>query len=323
MIYTVTLSPSLDYIVTIRDFKTGTLNRTSDEVVFPGGKGINVSVVLKYLGVPSTALGFAAGFTGEELLRILSERGIVSDFICLSEGSSRINIKIRSARRIRESLVAMEETQTLHSEDFRETEINGQGPVISPQETEWLFEKLDALKEDDYLVLAGMVPASLPADFYPRIFDRLEGKGVRIVVDSEGERLSSVLSRHPFLIKPNRYEMKALFPDAALSRVEDMIACAGRLQEMGAENVLASMGADGAILRTSNGEIYRAYAPQGVIANAVGAGDAMVAGFLAGLSKKEGDYEYALRLGVAAGSATAFTDDLATGEEIWQLFKRI
>ncbi|MBO4390533.1 MAG: 1-phosphofructokinase family hexose kinase [Lachnospiraceae bacterium] len=322
MIYTVTLSPSLDYIVTIREFRTGTLNRTSDEVVFPGGKGINVSVVLKYLGVPSTALGFAAGFTGEELLRILSERGIVSDFICLSEGSSRINVKIRSARRIREYAVSGE-TETLHREEFRETEINGQGPVISAQETEWLFEKLDNLKEDDYLVLAGMVPSSLPDDFYHRIFERLEGRGVRIVVDSEGESLSSVIRHKPFLIKPNRYEMKALFPEASLSRVDDVISCAKKLQEMGAQNILASMGGDGAVLLTSKGEIYRAYAPQGVIANAVGAGDAMVAGFLAGLTKKDGDPEYALRLAVAAGSATAFADDLATGEEIWQLFKRI
>ena len=300
MVYTVTFNPSLDYIVSVEDFQLGKTNRTAKEQMLPGGKGINVSTVLKNLGIPNIALGFSAGFTGEEIKRRVEEMGLASDFINLQNGYSRINVKMK---------------------DFDGTEINGQGPDISPAETEKLLEKLDGLKEGDVLVLAGSIPRTMPDSIYSDILRRLDGKGILTVVDATGELLLHVLEYSPFLIKPNNHELGEIF-QVKLETREDVVPYARKLQEKGARNVLVSMAGQGAVLLDEMGQVHMLPAPKGKLVNAVGAGDSMVAGFLAGwLTKK--DYEYAFRMGISAGSASAFSENLATKKEIEEVYRQV
>ena len=300
MIYTVTFNPSLDYIVSVEDFKLGLTNRTSSELILPGGKGINVSTVLGNLGIENTALGFLAGFTGKEIERRLKEMGVASDFIEINEGVSRINLKLKS---------------------IDGTEINGSGPVISPEDVEKLMEKLDKLGEGDVLFLAGSIPTSMPDDLYQKIMAKLDGKGVMIVVDATRDLLLNVLEYHPFLIKPNNHELGEIFDVELLTR-ESVVPYAKKLQEKGARNVLVSMAGEGAVLIDENGREYMSPVPKGKVVNAVGAGDSMVAGFIAGYLEKK-DYEYAFHMGIASGSASAFSEQLATRAEVEALLKTI
>lgn len=298
MIYTVTFNPSLDYVIQVDKLVPGEINRTTHEAVYPGGKGNNVSVILSNLGHSSKALGFTAGFTGEALENMLKEFGCDTAFIRLPEGSTRINVKINAGE---------------------ETEINGQGPVITEEAQSALFEQLDALKEEDILVLAGSIPNTLPSDIYERILEHLQGRGIHFVVDATKDLLLKVLKYHPFLIKPNNHELGEMF-GVTLKNRDEIVAYAKKLQEMGAENVLVSMAGDGAILLTEDGVIYEAKPPKGKVLNSVGAGDSMVAGFLTGYLNT-GDYEKAFRLGVVTGSATAFQYWLATKEDIVALME--
>ena len=298
MIYTVTFNPSLDYVIQVDKLVPGEINRTTHEAVYPGGKGNNVSVILSNLGHSSKALGFTAGFTGEALENMLKEFGCDTAFIRLPEGSTRINVKINAGE---------------------ETEINGQGPVITEEAQSALFEQLDALKEEDILVLAGSIPNTLPSDIYERILEHLQGRGIHFVVDATKELLLKVLKYHPFLIKPNNHELGEMF-GVTLKTRDEIVAYAKKLQKMGAENVLVSMAGDGAILLTEDGIIYKAKPPKGKVLNSVGAGDSMVAGFLTGYLNT-GDYEKAFRLGVVTGSATAFQYWLATKEDIVALME--
>lgn len=300
MICTVTFNPSLDYIVDVEDFKLGLTNRTDRELIFPGGKGINVSTVLMNLGIHNTALGFAAGFTGEELIRRLDEMGVDSDFIRIPDGITRINVKLKS---------------------IDGTEINGAGPDISEEQTEALFKKLDGLKEGDVLFLSGSIPSSMPDNMYERILERLDGKGIIIVVDATRELLVRVLKYHPFLIKPNNHELGEIFGVELRTR-EDVVPYGKKLQEMGARNVLISMAGEGAVLIAENGEVYKKPVPKGKLVNGVGAGDSMVAGFMAGWMEKK-DYLHAFSMGIAAGSASAFSENLATREEIQEVYRQV
>ena len=301
MIYTVTFNPSIDYIVRLDRFTTGEINRVSYEQILPGGKGINVSIVLKNLGHESTALGFTAGFTGTAMRQMLASFGVAEDFVPLDDGFSRINVKIKAER---------------------ETEINGQGPVITEEARRALFDKLDRLARGDTLVLAGSIPNTLPDDMYERIMEHLAGRGIRIVVDATKNLLRRVLKYRPFLIKPNNHELGEMF-GVALQTDEEIVAHAKKLQAEGAENVLISMAGDGALLITKQGEFYRAPAPRGTLVNSVGAGDSMVAGFLAGFMESGGDYARAFHMGVATGSASAFSENLATRDEAMALLKTI
>ena len=301
MIYTVTFNPSLDYIVSVEDFKLGLTNRTSSELILPGGKGINVSTVLMNLGIENTALGFLAGFTGKEIEHRLVEMGVKSDFIEIEEGVSRINLKLKS---------------------IDGTEINGSGPVISAENVEKLMEKLEKLGEGDVLFLAGSIPSSMPDDMYRKIMEKLDGKGVMIVVDATRDLLVNVLEYHPFLIKPNNHELGEMF-DVVLKTNDEIVEYAKKLQEKGARNVLVSMAGDGAILITEEGEVHVTPCPKGEVKNSVGAGDSMVAGFITGYLRSNGDYNEALKMGTAAGSATAFSEDVATGEKIMELYKTL
>ncbi|HBM33496.1 MAG TPA: 1-phosphofructokinase, partial [Lachnospiraceae bacterium] len=280
MIYTVTFNPSLDYIVSVNDFQLGLTNRTDSELILPGGKGINVSTILMNLGIDSTAFGFAAGFTGEEIIREVEAMGIRSDFIKIDSGISRINLKLKN---------------------IDGTEINGSGPEISEEKIEELLRKLDILGEGDILVLAGSIPASMPADMYSTIMERLQHKNVTFIVDATKDLLINVLKYKPFLIKPNNHELGEIF-GKVLESEADIVEYAKKLQEMGAVNVLISMAGDGAILVTEDGTVSSKKPPKGTVVNSVGAGDSMVAGFLAGWLNT-GDYEKALELGTAAGSA--------------------
>lgn len=298
MIYTVTFNPSLDYVIQVDKLVPGEINRTTHEAVYPGGKGNNVSVILSNLGHSSKALGFTAGFTGEALENMLKEFGCDTAFIRLPEGSTRINVKINAGE---------------------ETEINGQGPVITEEAQQVLFEQLDALKKEDILVLAGSIPNTLPSDIYERILEHLQGRGIHFVVDATKELLLKVLKYHPFLIKPNNHELGEMF-GVTLKTRDEIVTYAKKLQEMGAENVLVSMAGDGAILLTEDGIIYKAKPPKGKVLNSVGAGDSMVAGFLTGYLNT-GEYEKAFRLGVVTGSATAFQYWLATKEDIVALME--
>lgn len=298
MIYTVTFNPSLDYVIQVDKLVPGEINRTTHEAVYPGGKGNNVSVILSNLGHSSKALGFTAGFTGEALENMLKEFGCDTAFIRLPEGSTRINVKINAGE---------------------ETEINGQGPVITEEAQQALFEQLDALKEEDILVLAGSIPNTLPSDIYERILEHLQGRGIHFVVDATKDLLLKVLKYHPFLIKPNNHELGEMF-GVTLKTRDEIVTYAKKLQEMGAENVLVSMAGDGAILLTEDGVIYEAKPPKGKVLNSVGAGDSMVAGFLTGYLNT-GEYEKAFRLGVVTGSATAFQYWLATKEDIVALME--
>ena len=300
MIYTVTFNPSLDYIVSVEDFKLGLTNRTSSELILPGGKGINVSTVLGNLGIEHTALGFLAGFTGKEIVRRLEEMGVASDFIEIKEGVSRINLKLKS---------------------IDGTEINGSGPVISPEDVEKLMEKLEKLGEGDVLFLAGSIPTSMPDDMYQKIMAKLDGKGVMIVVDATRDLLMNVLAYHPFLIKPNNHELGEIFDVELLTR-ESVVPYAKKLQEKGARNVLVSMAGEGAVLVAEDGSVYDAPAPKGELKNGVGAGDSMVAGFMAGWMEKQ-EYRHAFHMGVASGSASAFSENLATKEEIAGVYQQV
>lgn len=300
MIYTVTFNPSLDYIVSVDNFQMGKTNRTKTEQMLPGGKGINVSTVLQNLGIGNVALGFTAGFTGEEIQRKVQKMCIIHDFIHLKNGFSRINVKMK---------------------DFDGTEINGQGPVIDDSAIQKLLKKLDRLEEGDILVLAGSIPESMPDSIYRDILARLDGKGILPVVDATKNLLLNVLEYHPFLIKPNNHELGEIF-GVELNTRDDVIPYARKLQEKGARNVLVSMAGQGAVLVAENGEVHKLPAPKGTLVNAVGAGDSMVAGFIAGWTRTK-DYRHAFMMGVSAGSASAFSDLLATGEEVEQIYRTL
>ncbi|MEW8955996.1 1-phosphofructokinase [Clostridium sp.] len=300
MIYTITFNPALDYIVRVEDFNLGSLNRTSYEEIYPGGKGINVSMVLKNLEVNNIALGYVAGFTGDEIERRVKAFGCNTDFIKLKEGMSRINVKLKSTK---------------------ESEINGRGPDIDKEDLDLLYSKLEGLKEGDILVLAGSTPETLPKDIYENIMERLEKNNIKFIVDATGKLLLNVLKYKPFLIKPNHHELGELF-NVDIKNEEEIIHYGNKLIEMGAENVLISMAGDGAIFITSSGEVIKSKAPKGDVKNSVGAGDSMVAGFLAGYLKnfnlKEG-----FKMGVATGSASAFSNGLATKKEVYKLLDEI
>jgi 1-phosphofructokinase len=309
MIYTVTFNPSLDYIVSVENFKTGTVNRTTSEKIYPGGKGINVSMVLGNLGIESRALGFSAGFTGDELERLLDERKVKLDFIRVKQGMTRINVKLYSNEKISNNEISN-----------IETEINGQGPAISDGDIDKLYEKLDRLKDGDILVLAGSIPSVMPSSIYMDIMKHLQNKNLKIVVDATKDLLVNVLKYHPFLIKPNNYELGEIF-EVKLDSKDKVVTYAKKLQELGALNVLVSMAGEGAVLVTENADVYKMDAPKGKVINSVGAGDSMVAGFLAGYLEKN-DYFQALKMGVCTGSASAFSNGLATKDEVMKLLKK-
>lgn len=299
MVYTVTFNPAIDYVVHIGEMKPGATNRSEREEMYFGGKGINVSVVLKELGIPSIALGFTAGFTGEAIEKGLADMGIDTDFVHLESGNSRINVKIKSTE---------------------ETEINGQGPHIDNKAIDALFKKLDKISEGDTLILAGSIPSSLPSDIYEQILAKLSEKKIKTVVDATKDLLLNVLKYKPFLVKPNNFELGEMF-GTELKNDADIEKYARKLQDMGAVNVLISMAGDGAMLIDEQGKKHRCGVCKGMVKNSVGAGDSMVAGFIAGLLN--GDYEYALKLGTAAGGATAFSDGLAAKEIIEELLKTL
>lgn len=298
MIYTVTFNPSLDYIVSVDDFKLGLTNRTQSELLLPGGKGINVSMVLTNLGNKNCALGFTAGFVGEEIKRKVEEVGCKSAFINIPNGISRINIKLKT---------------------IDGTEINGKGPDISSDDVRKLFQILDNLTENDVLILAGSIPNSIPDSIYSDIMKKYSKKNILIVVDATKDLLLNVLKYHPFLVKPNNHELGEIF-HTNLSTREDVIPYAKKLQEMGARNVLVSMAGEGAVFISENNTILKTCAPKGKLVNAVGAGDSMVAGFISGWLEKN-DYEHAFKMGVAAGSASAFSEALATKKEIEEIYQ--
>lgn len=293
MIYTLTLNPSLDYVVYVKNFELGETNRADQETIYPGGKGINVSIVLSRLGQPTIALGFLAGFTGEALKAMVQQEGIEARFVKVHEGNTRINVKLKGSV---------------------ETEINGQGPHLTDADLQALYTHLDDIGPDDVLVISGSIPKSLPGTLYLDILNRVHKHVGKIVVDAEGELLLKTLPLHPFLIKPNRAELEGYF-DTKLNSIEEVIAAARKLQDMGACNVLVSMGGDGAVFVSQNGAVYSAKAPQGELKNSVGAGDSMVAGFLAGYLST-GSFWDAFKVGVCAGSATAFDDGLALKKDV-------
>lgn len=299
MIYTVTFNPAIDYVMRTDRIIPGQTNRSQSEEYYFGGKGINVSVVLHRLGLESVALGFVAGFTGDAIEKGLTEEGVQTDFVRLPRGISRINVKIKAEK---------------------ETELNAQGPLIDEDSLQKLTHKLALLGKGDTLVLAGSIPNTLPEDMYERVLQQLEGRQVRTVVDATGELLAKVLKFHPFLIKPNTHELGEIV-GRPLKTDEDIAAAALELQEKGARNVLVSMAGDGAMLVTEDGQRFRIAALKGTVKNSVGAGDSMVAGFLAGYAQS-GDYLHALHMGSAAGSATAFAEGLACKEDIFKLMKQ-
>lgn len=299
MIYTVTFNPAIDYVVHTDDMKTGSVNRSSKEEIYFGGKGINVSWVLSELGIKSKALGFVAGFTGKAIEDGIKAKGIETDFVHLEKGFSRINVKIKSSE---------------------ETELNGQGPVITDEAIKELYSKLDKLENGDTLILAGSIPNTLPSDIYEKILEYISSKDIKIVVDATKDLLLKVLKFKPFLIKPNNHELGEMF-GVELKTKEEIIKYARRLKDMGAVNVLISMAGDGAILIDKDDNVHTCGVCKGKVKNSVGAGDSMVAGFVAGSA--DGDYEYALKLGTASGGATAFSDGLATKDEIFRLLEQL
>lgn len=300
MIYTVTLNPSIDYVIKVDNLKNGEVNRVNEEHIYPGGKGINVSLILREHGYASKALGFVSGFTGEYITNVLRDKGLDEDFIKINNGFTRINVKVKSVEEI---------------------EINGQGPIISNEDLEKLYKQINELDEDDILVLAGSIPNTLDSRLYENIMDMLKYKNVKVVVDATRSLLMNVLKHKPFLIKPNNYELEEIF-GVKLESTKDIIEYAIKLKDMGAQNVLISMGKDGSILITDNYEVYQSNVPYGTVINSVGAGDSMVAGFIAGYLNSK-DYKEALKLGAASGSATAFASDLATKENIYELLDDI
>ncbi|WP_273448321.1 1-phosphofructokinase [Thermophilibacter provencensis] len=293
MICTVTFNPSLDYIVRVDDMRLGAINRTTYEQVLPGGKGVNVSIVLGNLGHASRALGFVAGFTGDELVRLCAEAGVDCDFIRVERGMTRVNVKVKSAE---------------------ETELNGMGPQMGEEDVEVLLARTDALGAGDTLVVSGSVPACLPHDMYERVMERVAPRGVRVVVDAERDLLTRTLPLGPFLVKPNNHELGDIFGVELRTR-DEVVPYARRLQEMGAANVLVSMAGEGGVLVAETGEVFQSPAAKGTVVNSVGAGDSSVAGFLAGLAET-GSYEGAFRMALATGSASAFSDHLATRAEV-------
>lgn len=293
MIYTVTFNPALDYTMKVNNLQTGEINRADSEQMNYGGKGINVSAILSRLKTENKALGFIAGFSGDKLAEMLNADGIDNDFVKLNNGFTRINVKIKSDN---------------------ETDINANGPDIHKEDLEKLFEKLHALKQGDYLVLAGSIPKSLPDNIYENILERLKNRNIKFVIDATGDLLLNVLPYKPFLIKPNHHELGELF-DVKIKEYDDIVKYSKLLQEKGAENVLVSCGKKGAVLLDSQGNTYKIGNVPGKIISSVGCGDSMVAGFVAGYIEK-GDYAYALKLGAACGNATAFSQSLATKEEI-------
>lgn len=300
MIYTMTFNPSLDYIMKVKDFNLGVVNRTYEESIFPGGKGINVSIVLGNLGIENKAFGFIAGFTGEEIEKKVKNSGCIAEFIKLKEGNSRINVKLKSKE---------------------ESEINAQGPKIDKDAIESLYKKLDEIKNGDILVLAGSIPNTLPSDMYENIMKYLNDKDIKVIVDATKDLLLNVLKYKPFLIKPNKHELEEMF-NVSINSEEEIIKYAKKLQDMGAINVLISMAGDGAILINENGEVLKHKAPKGEVKNSVGAGDSMVAGFTAGYIMKQ-NYKDALKYGIATGSASAFSEDLATKEKVKEILEMI
>lgn len=295
-----TFNPSLDYIVSVDDFKLGLTNRTGSELLLPGGKGINVSIVLKNLGVESTALGFAAGFTGAEIERRLGEMGVRHEFIRVATGFSRINVKLKS---------------------IDGTEINGQGPEIREDELARLMARLDELQSGDTLFLSGSIPATMPDDSYRQIMARLSDRDVCVVVDATRDLLMQALAYRPFLIKPNNHELGDIFGVTLRTR-DSVVEYAKKLQEKGAQNVLVSMAGEGAVLVAADGEVFAEPAPVGELKNGVGAGDSMVAGFMAGYMEKR-DYRHAFHMGIAAGSASAFSENLATRAEVETVYRQV
>lgn len=300
MIYTVTLNPSLDYFLSVEHFSIGKTNRSTEEVYRPGGKGINVSWVLHNLGLESTALGFLAGFTGQEIKRQMESTGITTDFIELPRGMSRLNVKIKQ---------------------MDATEINASGPVLSEENLKQLRQKLAVLKKGDILILSGSLPGSVPTDIYKTLMEEVQGKEIPVIVDAIGDALLKTLPLHPFLIKPNHQELSELFCVELTTR-EQVVPYAKKLQEQGARNVLVSLGGAGAVLLDQNGMVHESDVPRGKLINAVGAGDSMVAGFLTGYLEKQG-MEHAFCMGVAAGSASAFSEGLADRETVEQLYRQI
>ena len=299
MIYTVTFNPAIDYVVKTDKMKSGEVNRANEEKMYFGGKGINVSLVLRELGIKSRAFGFIAGFTGEAIENGLVSHGIGTDFVRMKNGFSRINVKIKSDE---------------------ETELNGRGPDIPDDAVKELFEKLEMIKDGDTLVLAGSIPPSLPSDIYEKILAHLEGRKIRTVVDATKDLLLNVLKYYPFLVKPNNHELGEMF-GVKLETTEQIAEYAGKLRDMGARNVLVSMAGDGALLLDENGKIHTCGVCKGTVKNSVGAGDSMVAGFIAG--SENGDYEYALKLGTACGGATAFSEGLAKKADIFRLLETL
>lgn len=298
MIYTVTFNPSIDYIVTVKDFKLGLVNRTSEELMFPGGKGINVSMVLSNLGFENTALGFLAGFTGENVQKMLENNGVNADFIQVKEGTTRINVKIRAQE---------------------ESEINGMGPAIQKENIDELYAKLDKLQDGDILVLAGSIPSVMPETMYSDIMEYLKKKDIKIVVDATKDLLLNVLKYRPFFVKPNNHELGEIY-GVELKTREEVVPYAKKMQQQGARNVLVSMAGEGAVLVAEDGQVYKSPSPKGKVKNSVGAGDSMVAGFIAGYLET-GTYKEAFRKGLLTGSASAFSDNLATREEVEALGK--
>ncbi len=296
MIYTLTLNPALDYVMETGKLETGITNRSMSEDIFYGGKGINVSVVLSRLGVKNKALGFLAGFTGKELLKELKKEKVKTDFTFLKNGLTRINVKLKGEE---------------------ETEINSSGPDIPQKEISRLIKRLNKLKKDDILVLSGSVPKSVDSGIYERIMKELYGKGIKIIVDTTRNSLIPCLKYNPFLIKPNKQELEEI-AGRELKTKEEIVDAARCLKDMGAENVLVSLGGDGAILVDENDCVYIEPAKRVTAVNTVGAGDSMIAGFIAGVNK---GYKYALSLAIASGSATAASTHLATKEKIYELLK--
>ncbi len=294
MIYTVTFNPSLDYIIQVDHFMTGQINKTTYEKILPGGKGINVAIVLANFGHESTALGFMAGFTGKEIEHRLENFGCSSSFIQVKEGLSRINVKMKSDE---------------------ETEINGMGPAIQQEDIDKLFDQLKVLTDQDVLVISGSIPKTLPDTMYEQIIEYVQPNHCKVVVDATNTLLMKVLRYHPFLIKPNNIELGEIF-DVTLNTQEEVIPYAHKLQELGARNILVSMAGQGAVLLDENGKEYRLPAPKGNVINSVGAGDSMVAGFISGCIESDYDYEYAFLKGVCSGSASAFSENLCTKEEV-------
>ena len=297
MVYTITFNPALDYVVKVKDYKEGKVNRSFDEKLLPGGKGINVSQVLSNLGIENTALGFVAGFTGSEIERLLEEKGVKCDFIRLQEGNSRINVKLKSEK---------------------ETEINATGPKITEKDVESLFEKLEKLKNGDFLVLAGSIPKGIDSKIYSRIMEKC--RNINVIVDAEKELLKEVLHLKPFMVKPNHIELGELF-GVEIKSFEDAKMYAEKLVEMGAENVFVSMAEKGGVF-VNKKEVFYTDAPMGEVVNSTGAGDSAVAGFIAGYMKNE-NYEKAFKMGICAGSASAFSENLATRGDINKIEKML